>query len=594
MTDYGLTFGPAPKNRTEKVQQWLVENEMNAFLMIRTDEFQGEYLPPYAERLHYLTGFSGSAGMVIVGKEKSAIFVDGRYSVQIKEELDYDIYTAQHLTEQPITQWIENNFTQNDVIAYDPWLFTPSSLNAIKKSSDKVGVVLRETENPIDLIWDEQPSAPVGKVVQHPIAYAGKKYSDKLTIVADALHKNGLDSCVITMSCSIAWLFNIRGNDVPFNPVMLGYCIVHKDATAEIYSDLYKFDDEILTHLGDSVTVKDFTEVANGFSNLSGNVGADYDFTPLGLINIIEDSSTVVHNFSDVTRREKAFKNASEQQGMRDCHIRDGAVMSRMLHWVDTTPIEQQGEWVNAEKLEEFRSQADKFKGLSFDTISGFGGNGAICHYRVNAQTAKSFTPNNLFLLDSGTQYEDGTTDITRTMPIGTPSAEHIHNFTLVLKGMIALSRAKFPLAYTAEQLDCIARAPLFNEGKNFDHGTGHGVGAALNVHEGPFFFSRRGRGISFGVGAVVSNEPGYYVAEQYGIRIENLMIAQDAGNEWLEWENITWCPIDNRLIDVALLDKSERQWLNDYHAETFAKVSPLLQGEDDVITWLEKMCKAI
>ena len=594
MTDYGLTLGPAPEQRTKLIQAWLRDNDVAGYVMIRTDEFQGEYLPPYAERLHWLTGFSGSAGVVVVGQEKSAIFVDGRYTVQVKDEINYDLYTVQHLINEPATDWVESNFKQGDVIAYDPWLFTPSSLAVFKKSADKIGAFLQEFENPIDLIWDEQPSAPVGAVVVHPMEYAGVSHAQKLEKIAVSLIENDLDSCLLTMSCSLAWLFNIRGSDVPFNPVMLGYAIVHNNATAEIYADKNKFSAEVLSHLGDNVIVKDFSEVAVGFSDLAGIVGADFTFTPQGLINIVRDGGAEVIHFADQARYAKAFKNDVEQQGMRNCHIRDGAVMARMLHWVDTTPVSEQSEWKNAQKLEEFRRQADGFKDFSFDTISGFGGNGAICHYRVNAQTEKKFSNDNLFLLDSGSQYDDGTTDITRTMPIGTASEEHVHNYTLVLKGLIALTRAKFPSHYTAEQLDCIARAPLFNEGKNFDHGTGHGVGAALNVHEGPFYFSHRGRGVSFGVGAILSNEPGYYVADNYGIRIENLMIAQDAGNDWLEWETITFCPIDTRLINVALLDTAERQWLNDYHAETYAKISPLLQGDESVLEWLKIRCKSV
>jgi Xaa-Pro aminopeptidase len=390
-------------------------------------------------------------------------------------------------------------------------------------------------------------------------------------------------------------LLNIRGSDVPFNPVMLGDCVVHSDLTVEIYTDVNKIDDDVLTQLGSNVMVKGFTTVEESFTQLTGKIGMDFATVPVGLKFAVEKGNGQIIDSGDIARSKKAFKNEAEQEAMRQCHIVDGAVMARMLHWVDTTPIEQQDEWTNALKLEDFRRQAQGFKDFSFDSISGFGANGAICHYRVNEQTALKFETDNLYLLDSGTQYENGTTDITRTMPIGRPSAQHIHNFTLVLKGLIALTRAKFPKNYTAEQLDCIARAPLFNECKNYDHGTGHGVGAALNVHEGPLYFSNKGRNVTMDVGAVLSNEPGYYVADDYGIRIENLMIAQPADVDgWLQWESITWCPIDYRLIDVTLLDKTELDWLNNYHKTVWEKVSPLLDGENNVLNWLETMCQKI
>ncbi|MGB1361524.1 MAG: M24 family metallopeptidase [Alphaproteobacteria bacterium] len=592
--EYGLTEGPAPKNRTTDLQNWLSENDFAGFLMIRTDEFQGEYLPAYAERLHWLTGFSGSAGVVVVGTQKSAIFVDGRYTVQIKKELDYDLYQKCHLVNEPAYQWIVDNFKSGDVIAYDSWLFTPNQIAVYEKALSEKGIVLQATENPIDLIWENQPAPPVGKVEVFPMEYAGVSHNDKIEVIAKSLKQNNLDCCVLTMSCSIAWLFNIRGSDVPFNPVMLSYAIVNKDATAVIYADTNKIDDTIVKHLGDKVKVVDFTQVGEDFTKLSGNVGVDMGFTPLGLVDVINDSDATVVSFNDMARHQKVFKNEAEQQAMRDCHIRDGAVMTRMLHWIDTTPIAEQNEWVNARKLEEFRSNADKFKDFSFDTISGFGENGAICHYRVSEESSLQFTDNNLYLLDSGTQYEDGTTDITRTMPIGTPTEEQKQDFTLVLQGLIALTVANFPMDYTAEQIDCIARAPLFKHGKNYDHGTGHGVGCALNVHEGPLYMSYRGRGVLFGEGAIISNEPGYYKAGEYGIRLENLMIAQKAKDGWFEWENITWCPIDTRMVNVEMLSSEEIDWLNNYHTQVWEKISPLLKDEPEVYNWLMQACEPV
>ncbi len=598
---YGLTMGNAPAQRTQDLQQWLQDNNYTAFVMNRTDQFQGEYLPPCAERLQWLTGFSGSAGQVIVSQpaHPSAVFVDGRYTIQAEDQINQDIYTIVSITDTTPYDWIGQQYGAGDVIAYDPWLFTPLQLSAYEKVCNVRDITwVPVSENPIDILWHDQPAPPIGNIRIHPMVVAGVSHTEKLQNIATAIKECSADYTIMTMSCAISWAFNIRGTDIPFNPVVLSYAVVDKNAHATLYMEPQKINNTLANHLGDRVTVKSMGDFIGDIGSLSGTIAIDKRFTPCGLIDNI--NANIVW-WKDFAYEQKAFKNLWEQDSMRQCHVRDGIAMVRMLHWIDTTPYTEQDEWTNAQKLYAFRSAVDEFRDLSFDTISGFAGNGSICHYCVEQDTALPFHQggnplNGLYVLDSGSQYTDGTTDITRTLCIGTPTQEQKHDFTLVLKGLIAVHRTKFSPKISMQTLDGIARQFLLAECKNFDHGTGHGVGCAMNVHEGPYSMGPKGiEGIQ--AGAILSIEPGYYKRDAYGIRIENLAIAQPVGDtEWLEWENITWCPIDNRLIDGYLLTEIEKDWLNAYHNTVWKKLSPFFDNDADrdIYEWLINACEPI
>lgn len=583
--------------RTIAIQKWLRRRDFSGFILPCTDAHQGEYIAAYARRVFWLTGFSGSAGTAVVTRGACAIFVDGRYTLQATKEINQNIYAIHNVASKSVDIWLKETLKPGDKIAYDPWLFTRSQIRNRRSFLDAAGMrLIAVNENPIDALWGDQPPPPLGKVEIYPLKYAGVSRSKKTADVVRKINERQLDAYIFTRPDSIAWLFNIRGRDVPFTPVMHGYAIVYKDSHAEIYTDKRKVPRRVETALGAFVKFRESSTFIRVISALAGKVGTDFSHVSYAIFSALAASKAEIIHMPDMVSMAKAFKNRIEQASMREYHIFDGLAMVRMLHFIDTTPFSLQDEWRNAKKLEYFRSLAPGFRGHAFDTISAFGSNGALCHYCVSKETAQKFTNNNLYLIDSGSQYVGATTDVTRTVPIGVPSFEHKHNFTLVLKGFIALARLQFPKHYTLDALDVIARAPLFCEKKTFDHGTGHGVGAALSVHEGPFSISPKGKGMQIDVGVIFSNEPGYYVPGAYGIRIENLMIAQDAGVNWLRWENITWCPIDTRLIEISLLDKGERQWLNTYHRETLEKIGSLLQGPQDasILSWLERRCRPI
>ena len=568
------------------IKDWLIDNNFAGFIMNRTDEFRGEYLPACGQRLQYLTGFTGSAGFLVAGVQKSAVFTDGRYELQIQQQIDTNIYEPVDITKTKPYDWIIDNFSAGDVIAYDSWLFTPNEIKTFTEKLSPHNITLCEIENPIDLLWQNKPPKPNGAVSIFPIEHAGTNHTDKIKMIAEELNKKDLSSCILTMTCSIAWTFNIRGTDVPFNPVVLAYAMINANETAIIYTDNNNFNDKIKNHLGGNVSIKSFNEIGNDLA--SGKIGIDYTTAPAGLIDMIDNPV----DFKDVARLKKSFKNKAEIKSMIDCHITDGAVMARFLHWVDTTPTSEQNELKNSEMMYKFRSSAVGFKDLSFDSISGFGENGAVIHYRVDKDSSLQFTPNNLYLIDSGSQYKNGTTDITRTVAIGELTQQHKQNFTLVLKAMIAPYLIKMPKDYTGADLDEISRKVLTDNGKNYAHGTGHGVGCGLNVHEAPLGISPLST-TTFGEGAILSNEPGYYENGNYGIRIENLMACRDMG-EYYKWENLTWCPIDKRLIDKDMLNADELNWLNDYHQTVWEKVSPLLKDEQQVCEWLKIACENI
>lgn len=587
--------GPA---RLEELREQLKAEAITLFLVPHADEHQNEYLPARAERLAWLTGFTGSAGFAIVGLSECPVFVDGRYTLQVREQIDNSAFTPQDLIETPPSKWLENNTTEDDTIGYDPWLITVNQLEAYEKAAAKTGAKLKPVPNLIDRIWVDQPDAPLGPVAIHPVNLAGKPAEEKISDIAATTGEMNADLAILTDPASLAWLFNIRGSDVVHNPLALGFATVPVKGKPVLFMDNRKLDAEVTSHLEN---IADLAEPATLLERLTRNTKdrkflCDPDRTPIAISDSISAAGGEIVRGRDPVVLPRAIKNATEIAGTRAAHVRDGVAMCSFLCWLDSQAAAHLDEISVAKKLETFRRENAEFMGselkeISFDTISGFGPNGAIVHYRVTEASNRKFSSGSLYLNDSGGQYEDGTTDITRTISIGEPPASAVKDFTLVLKGHIALAKARFPKGTRGMDLDVLARNPLWQTGRDFAHGTGHGVGSYLNVHEGPQNISKRGVE-PLVPGMIISNEPGFYVEGEYGIRIENLVLVKqaesiDGGNiETHAFETLTLCPIDRRLIDTNLLDGNERDWLNQYHALVFETISPHLSNAER--QWLE------
>lgn len=566
-------------NYAQKLEQLRQEMHMagvDGYLVPRTDEYQGEYVAAYAERLKWLTGFSGSAGMAVVLDDRAVVMSDGRYTIQLAQEVDQDLYGLENSQKVALADWLTEH-AKNKIIGFDPKLFAPSHIEKLEKEGVKVQII---NENLIDVIWKDQPEPPKGQVSLFPEKLAGASAHQKIETIQEHVKEAGVSAVVLTLSDSIAWLLNIRGSDIPYIPVALSYAIVPREGKVQWYIDQDKIGDEVRSALEDFVEFRNQIEIEEYLKNLSANVWLDTKRSSLYFKNLLSG----VLEKDDPCIVLRAQKNESEQQAMREAHVRDGVAVTKFLHWLDTT--NDYGDEISLEKkLEEFRAQAPEFKEPSFSTIAGFGANGAIVHYRANNKTVKKIEQRNLLLLDSGAQYEDGTTDITRTIAIGEPSAEMIKNNTLVLKGHIALANAVFKKGALGKELDALARKFLQAEGLDYSHGTGHGVGCYLSVHEEASNLSPRGESPVL-EGMILSNEPGYYKEGEYGIRIENLILAKEKDEKHLYFETITFAPIDKNLIDAPLLTREEKDWLNRYHEEVFEKLSPLV--EEPVLSWLE------
>lgn len=569
---------------------------LDGFIVPRTDEHQGEYVPPRADRLRWLTGFSGSAGMAIVLKEHAAIFVDGRYTLQVRTQVDTDVLEPQHLIETPPSQWIVEMLPSGGKLGYDPWLHSENAATMMRKAVEKAGgVLIPQSTNPIDTIWVGQPEAPISPVVPHDLTYAGKSAADKRAEIGAVLDAEGCDAAVLTAPDSIAWLLNIRGGDVPCAPMPLSFAVVHKTGVVDWFVDTRKMSPGLAAHLGNGVSVEsidNFPEALEQFGEHTVRVEAS---SAAALIfDKLRAGGATIALGDDPCALPKACKNTVEIGGARSAHQRDGAAVSRFLAWfANRAPTGDLTEIEAADKLAEFRNEGDLIRDLSFDTISGSGPNGAIVHYKVSPETDRRMKPGELFLVDSGAQYLDGTTDITRTIAIGTPTAEMKDRFTRVLKGHIAIATVRFPEGTSGAQLDILARQALWNVGLDFDHGTGHGVGSYLSVHEGPHRISKAPSAVALREGMIVSNEPGYYKTDAYGIRIENLVTVvpcaalAGADRKMFEFETLTFAPIDRALIDLSLLDTDEIAWLDAYHERVRAAVGTGL-GET-ARQWLEK-----
>jgi len=588
-------------DRLSSLRSEMTTQKVDGFIIPLNDEFHGEAAPAASERLKWLTGFTGSAGMAAVLKDKAAIFVDGRYTLQVRQEVDIEQFTPRHVSDEPLSAWLEENMTAGECLSYDPWLHTENSINALSSLCVKMGVVLKASDkNSIDQVWEDRPKEPLALIVPHLDEFSGKNSAEKRDEIAGILEASGSDAVVHTLPDVIAWLLNIRGADLPSTPFALGFAITHRDSTVDLYMPQQKFSSDLRSHLGNAVRVHNRSEFSAGLAALADKkIRIDPSVTSQWIVTQLQAADAVIVRGDDPCMLPKATKNIVEIDGTRAAHIRDGAAITKFLHWLSVEAPKGTVTELSAEaKLRSFREMGDRFKDVSFSTISGAGANGAIVHYRATEKTNKTLDKGNLYLVDSGGQYLDGTTDITRTVAIGTPTDEMRERFTLVLKGHIALGEAVFPVGTTGSQLDTLARAPLWKYGLDYDHGTGHGVGSYLSVHEGPQRISKMPSAVPLKPGMILSNEPGYYKTGEYGIRIENLVTVvsqpkrKGAERDVLEFETLTFAPLDHTLIDLSLLSPSEISWINSYHQAVHDKISPLVDG--DVKDWLVSATKAL
>ena len=591
--------GGASAERVAALRQQLASQEVDGFLIPRSDEHQGEYVPPHAERLAWLTGFKGSAGLAAVLKETAAIFVDGRYTLQVREEVDTDLFATLSLGEDKPSDWLREKLGTGR-LGYDPWLHTRGQIRGFAAAMKRAGGSLVALDrNPVDAVWQDRPEPPKAKAYPHPLAYAGKPSAEKRDEIAESLRAQGARAAVLTLPDSIAWLLNVRGGDVGHTPLVLSFAVIHDDARIDWFVDPAKLDEELRAWLDPQVTAQMPNDFGPALDSLScGKVLVDSTSAAEWIFQRLEKAGAEILDAADPCQLPKARKNATELEGARHAHARDGVALSRFLAWLDREAGPRAGgndpvtEIEAADRLEAFRRVSPELRDLSFDTISGAGPHGAVVHYRVDADSDRALGDGELYLVDSGGQYPDGTTDVTRTIAIGEPTAEMRERFTRVLKGHIALATARFPKGTTGSALDALARLPLWQAGLDFDHGTGHGVGSYLGVHEGPQRISKIANKVALEPGMIVSNEPGYYKEGAYGIRIENLVAVVEAAAEgadsrpMLAFETLTLAPFDRRLIDVALLTDAERAWVDGYHARVRDTHASELEGED--LSWLQ------
>ena len=589
---------PAPADHARRlagVRDGMVRLGLDAFLVPHADEFQNENLPGYTQRLAWLTGFSGSAGAAVVLKERAAVFVDGRYTIQVRQQTDAALFEPHHLIEDPPEAWLARTLQPGQVLGYDAWLLTPAQVERFRSAAVQAGATIKPVEwNPLDAAWTDRPAAPLGTVLPQLLDFAGKSSADKRREIGEALARDKRDAVVITATDSLAWLLNIRGGDVEHTPLALGYALLDREGKVDLFTDPRKLAPGLDTHLGNQVAVRPPEEFAQALDALEGRiVQIDTNTVPSWILDRLAAAKAKTVSAADPVSLPKALKNPVELNGMRAAHRRDGAAMTRFLHWLDGAaeagPLTEIGV---SDRLEAFRAEVEHFRDLSFNSISAAGENGALPHYHAEPGSEIPLKRDSFYLIDSGGQYLDGTTDITRTIAIGNLSAEMKDRYTRVLKGHIALARAIFPKGTSGSQLDVLARHALWQVGLDYDHGTGHGVGCYLGVHEGPHRVAKAPNTQALLPGMVLSNEPGYYKTGDYGIRIENLVIVTPvevpgAEREVYGFETITLCPIDKRPIEPNLLDAAEIAWLDAYHDRVRAALLPQL---DDKAArgWLE------
>jgi Xaa-Pro aminopeptidase len=595
--------GPAHgAERVRLLRARLAELNLAGVLVPRSDEYQNEYVPPDAERLLWLTGFSGSWGMAAVLKTKAALFVDGRYTLQAAAQTDAAIFEVVKVTDTKPSEWLAANMGEGDRLGYDPRVHTMSEIKGLTKALAKSGAKLVPLdENPVTALWTDRPAPPSAPVILQPVALAGREASAKIADIQATLRDAKQDAAIITALDSIAWLFNIRGGDLPHTPFVLSHAIIPAEGRPALFISGRKLSNEVRSALAEIAEIDEpagFAEALARLGESKARVRLDPNRASQWIADRLDGAGAQISEGEDPCILPKARKNQAEIAGSRAAHKRDGAAVCRYLAWLDGAAAGGTlDEIAAAQRLEEFRRENPELKENSFDTISGAGPNGAIVHYRVTHSTNRTLEPNSLFLIDSGGQYQDGTTDITRTVAIGTPTAEMRRHFTLVLKGHIAIATVRFPKGTRGSDLDAFARRALWEAGLDYDHGTGHGIGSYLSVHEGPQGLSKRAAA-ELEPGMILSNEPGYYREGAYGIRIENLLLVSGpelvAGGErpMLSFETLTLAPIDGRLIDSSLLSEAEIAWLNAYHARVEEELGPSLAAEER--KWLTDSCAPI
>ena len=588
--------GVALTARLSAFREELLRRQLTGFVIPRADSQQNEYVPPSDERLAWLTGFTGSAGLAIVLNGQAAVFVDGRYTIQAAKQVDTAAWAIQTLVEPPPETWLAAQLSPGDRLGFDPWLHTSAAAERLAKACEKAGTELVAVDsNPVDSIWTDRPTPPLGPVKIHPAQFAGEAESDKLARIRKEMAKLKLDALVLSDSHAVAWTFNIRGADVAHTPLPLSYALVPKDGRATIFIDHRKLSNSVRDHLEKNADVREPDTLTPRLTELAQQkaaIGLDAATAADALSRLIAAEGGKAVRVTDPIALLKAVKNAAEIAGTRAAHKRDGAALVRFLAWIDReAPSGKLTEIDAVEALETFRRDTGALKDVSFPTISGTGPNGAIVHYRVTRKSNRRIAPGDLLLIDSGAQYEDGTTDVTRTIAIGEPTDEMRDRFTRVLRGHIAISRAVFPDGISGAQIDAFARQFLWHAGIDFDHGTGHGVGSYLSVHEGPARISKLGT-TPLKRGMILSNEPGYYKTDAFGIRIENLELVVEKIIEGAEkpmngFETLTLAPIDRRLIDAARISKQELRWLNAYNARVREEIRPLVEDEATKV-WLD------
>jgi Xaa-Pro aminopeptidase len=587
--------GVALTARLAAFREELRRHQLTGFVIPRADQQQNEYVAPSEERLAWLTGFTGSAGLAIVLTQQAAIFVDGRYTLQAAKQVDGKAWSVAPLVDPPPETWLAEHLAAGDRLGFDPWLHTSAAAERLAAACAKADAELVAVEgNPLDSVWTERPAPPLGPVTVHGLAYAGETEADKLGRIRSEIVRLGVEALVLSDSHAVAWTFNIRGADVSHTPLPLSYALVPKDGRPTVFIDNRKLSNSARDHLEQSADVAEpeaLTAALTELAQRGASVALDQATAAEALTRLITANGGKAVRGNDPVSLLKAVKNPTEIKGTQTAHRRDAVALARFLAWVDReAPNGGLFEIDTVEALESFRRETGALKDVSFPTIAGTGPNGAIVHYRVTRKSNRRIARGDLLLIDSGAQYEDGTTDVTRTIAIGEPTAEMLDRFTRVLRGHIAIATARFPDGTTGAQLDSFARQFLWQAGVDFDHGTGHGVGSYLSVHEGPGRISKLGT-TPLKRGMILSNEPGYYKTDGFGIRIENLELVVETTIEGAErpmngFETLTLAPIDRRLIEIGMLRDDELSWLNDYHARVRREVRPLLDEATRV--WLD------
>ncbi len=593
----------ASATRVAALRTELARRGLTGLIVPRADRHQNEYVPACEERLAWLTGFTGSAGLAIVLIDRAVLFVDGRYTLQVRDQVDLAIFTIAHLVDLPPARWIEQNVAAGERIAYDPWLHTVEAAERLAKACASIGATLVPVEEDLFApIWNDRPPAPLGAIALHDLRFAGEDAARKIARVQHELADLKSDALVVSDPHAVAWLFNIRGADVAHTPLPLVLAIVPREGRPALYSDSRKLSNDVRHRLEEVADVHppvDFERDLKALGTGERTVRLDQATASDALARLITGNGGKVVRSADPIAIMKAVKNPVEIAGARAAQARDGAAMVRFLAWFDReAPVGHLTEIDAVKALESFRRETGQLKDVSFPTIAGAGPDGAIVHYRVTTRTNRTILPGELFLIDSGGQYEDGTTDITRTIAVGTPSDEMRDRFTRVLRGHIAIARAVFPDGTTGAQLNSFARQFLWQAGLDFDHGTGHGVGSYLSVHEGPARISKLGT-TPLKRGMILSNEPGYYKTGAYGIRIENLVLVVEAGGD-IEgkekdlnaFETLTLAPIDLRLVVPEMLSDDEIRWLDAYHARVRDTLAPLV--DEATRDWLEAATRPV